>query len=60
MHYYSFIGAAKHKYKEAMAKKEREERAEKERLEKEKAEQEKAANENGNYVFTFFTICSLE
>lgn len=48
MHYYTFIGAAKNKYKDIVAKKEREE---KERLAKEKREQEKQNAENGEFRF---------
>lgn len=44
MHYYAFIGAAKNKYKDVLAKKEKEEKEERERLEKEKQEQEKVEN----------------
>lgn len=51
MHYHSFITAAKNKYQDAIAKKEKEEKEEKERLEKEKAEEEeKAAKENGRFT----------
>lgn len=49
MHYSSFIGAAKNRYKEVVAKKEKEE---KERLAKEKVEQEKQ-NENGKHNLYF-------
>lgn len=62
MHYYSFIGAAKNKYKDVVAKKEKEEREERERLEKEKQEQEKQEQEkleNGKLLENWASFSSL-